>query len=642
MKIKQQNDLYCYTVDGVNFESLPDDKQQQKLGEWQSVMLSIPEGCEVSLMFSRKPLPLTIDGQSAIRLVEQVSISTTEPISRILDAANFDATMENGLPELDVEGETSAYLKRSNGISKVYVLYDMPANLSWGWIHDIFGACDQVRMWTKPIDRDTAMKTLSKKKAMLSSSVNDRRSRIEYQHAVDIEADLIDGKTRLFNFSIVCVVGGENQKHLKERCKEFERYMRVTGASFDAVKGRQGAAYYGEWRKVMACDIPMFNIFYPFHSAEMMEMPNGVILGVNLETSAPVIYDIGKRGNGNVAIIGTSGSGKSFTAKLFTKRLIERVRGESAGDDGDIAIYIIDPMNEYYGHRDYYGLDGIVITGDEELGLDPLKIMKPSDAGSIISVIAQADQPTTNAIMSNIDKASNIEELYNILPKHIKPSIEHFVHGPVSNVMRGTPKFSDNMVISLRGYTKKPHENMILILTLNKIWQRVIDLPPNMPKIIILDEGWALTKLESSMAYIEQIVRMGRKLNVKFVFISQKVDDIADEHGAEGKLIDNMATKILMGLEEDAAKSAMKVLELSEQEMRSLVRFNIGEGLLMTSKHRVKVKFEATAKEASVYFNTDAGKIVGGDTADGRSASGVGVGLSGMITNKLSVGDDQT
>ena len=642
MVTKHESVIYYYTVDGVNFDSLPRDKQEQKLGEWRNVLLSISEECEMSLMFSRKPVPLTIDGQNAIRLVEQISIGATESISRILDAENFDATLEDQMPELDIEGETASYLKRSNGISKVYSLYDMPANLSWGWIHDIFGACDQVRLWTKPIDRDVALKMLLKKKVMLKSSSTDRRSAVELEHATDIEREIIDGGTRLFDLSIVCVVNGENVSDLKEQCKIFERFMRVTGASFDAVKGRQGASYYGEWRKVLSCDSSMFNIFYPFHSAEMMEMPNGVILGVNMETQAPVIYDIGKRGNGNVAIIGTSGSGKSFTAKLFTKRLIERVKGENANDEGEIAIYIIDPMNEYYSHRDYYGLDGIVITGDEELGLDPLKIMKASDAGSIISVIAQADQTTTNAIMSNIDKAHSIDELYKLLPKNIKPSIEHFVRGPVSNVMRGTPKFSDNMVISLKGYTKKPHENMILILTLNKIWQRVIELPQNMPKIIILDEGWALTKLESSMAYIEQIVRMGRKLNVKFVFISQKVDDIADDQGAEGKLIDNMATKILMGLEDDAAKSAMEVLGLSEQETRSLIKFNTGEGLLLTSKHRVKVKFEASAKEASVYFNTDAGKIVGGDTADGRSASGVGIGLSGMITNKLNMGDDQT
>ena len=611
MVTKAEPTIYCYTVDGINFDSLPREKQELKMGEWSDVMRSIPDECEMSLTFSRKPIPLTIEGKNAIRFVEQVSVGTTEPISGVLESQNFDVTLEDSMPELDLEKETLSHLKRPNGLSKVYVLYDMPANLPEGWIHYIFGACDQVKLWTQPIERDAGLKMLTKKKIMLANSTGDQRAMNELQHAREVEQEIIDGSTRLFTLSVICVVNGENKKDLKERCKAFERSMRVTGASFDAVRGKQGAAYYGEWRKVLSCDLSMFNILYPFHSAEMMEMPNGVILGVNIDTAAPVIYDIAKRGNGNIAIIGTTGSGKSFTAKLFVKRLIERIRGDSANSDAaDVAIYIIDPMNEYYHHRDYYGLDGIMITGNEELGLDPVKMLEPADAASMINMIAKPDQVTANAVMSNIGGATSIRELYDRLPDTSKPAIQHLVNGPTANVLKGVSKFTDNMVIALKGFNRKPHQIMILILVLNKVWQRVNDLPNSMPKIIILDEGWVLTAVPESMDYIEQIVRMGRKLNVKFVFISQKVEDIATARGAEGKLIDNMGTKILMKLEDDAAQSAMSVLGLSEQETRSLIKFSPGEGLLLTSKHRAKVKFEATAKETDVYFNTEAGKVL--------------------------------
>ena len=612
--------MYCYTVDGINFDSLPQEKQELKMGEWLNVLRSLPEDCEISIMFSRKPIPLIIEGKNAIRQIEQVSIGTTESISGILESQNYDATFEDSMPELDIEGETTRYLKRSNGLSKVYVLYDLPATMSWGWIHSIFGACDQLRMWAIPVERDAALKMLTKKRAMLASASSDRRSMVELEHAVNLEQELIDGTTKLFNMSLVCVVNGENRKDLKEQCKTFERTARVTGVSFEATKGKQGAAYYGEWRKVLSCDISLFSILYPFHSAEMMETPNGVILGVNTQTAGPIIYDIAKRDNGNVAIIGTSGSGKSFTAKLFAKRLFERVVGNNVKDASDIAIYIIDPMNEYYQHRDYFGLDGIIITGDEKLGLDPIRIMKPADAASILSIIAKTDQIATNDIMSHIGDVTSIRELYDIVSDSTKPALKHLVEGPVSNVLLGDSKFTDKTVISLKGYTQKPHEIMILLLILNKILQRVKDMPVSTPKIIILDEGWALAELPESMAYIDQIVRTGRKLNVQFVFISQKVGDIAGEKGAEGKLIDNMGTKIIMRLENDAAQSAMSVMGLSEQETRALIKFNKGEGLMLTNKHRAMVKFEATKKETEVYFNTDAGKIGG----DGEAVAGNG------------------
>ena len=54
---KKEPDMYYYTVDGINFESLPDEKQILKLGEWLNVLSSLPEDCEMSLMFSRKPVP---------------------------------------------------------------------------------------------------------------------------------------------------------------------------------------------------------------------------------------------------------------------------------------------------------------------------------------------------------------------------------------------------------------------------------------------------------------------------------------------------------------------------------------------------------------------------------------------------------
>ncbi len=599
--------MYCYTVDGINFGSLPPEQQEEKMGEWLDLLRSLPEDCELSVSFSRKPIPLTIDGKNTSRLIEQVSIGTTEPISGILEALNFDVSLEESMPEIDMSSESFGCIKRENGLSKIYVLYDMPAKLPWGWIRSIFGACHHVKMWVKPIEKDAALKMMSKKQAILASSANsNHRAMTEYTNAANTETSLIDGATRLFEMSMVCVVNGDSRKDLKERCKLFERSARMSSVSFDAVKGQQGAAYHGEWRMRLLSDLSLFTIMYPFHSAEMMETPNGVVLGVNTATKGPVIYDIAKRLNGNVTIIGATGSGKSFFAKLFTKRLIDRVEGDEMNGESELAIFIIDPMNEYYQHRDYYGLDGILITGDDELGLDPIKMLKPADAASMLSIITHADQSSANEIMRYIEKVSSVDELYKAVSPRTQESIQHLIEGPLAKAMRGTTKFNDRMVISMKGMTKKPHEIVTLLLVLNKIWQRVMELPVSQPKIIVLDEGWLLAEIPESMDYIEQIVRTGRKLNVKFVFISQTVDDIVKPHGAEGKLIDHIGTKVFMKLGNDAAKLAQESVELSEYEKRSIIKFNQGEGLVLTEHHRVMAKFEATAKETTVYFNTKA------------------------------------
>ena len=124
--------------------------------------------------------------------------------------------------------------------------------------------------------------------------------------------------------------------------------------------------------------------------------------------------------------------------------------------------------------------------------------------------------------------------------------LDDLVDGPLARTMRGTPAVSDRLVISLRKADGKPHEIMLLILALNRVWKRIEEMPQDTQKIILLDEAWLLFKMKGAAKYIEQIVRMGRKRNVKFVFVSQNVDDIAENRGGANRIVDNMETKILL------------------------------------------------------------------------------------------------
>jgi len=89
------------------------------------------------------------------------------------------------------------------------------------------------------------------------------------------------------------------------------------------------------------------------------------------------------------------------------------------------------------------------------------------------------------------------------------------------------------------------------------------------------------------------------------VFISQRVEDISEEsQGGIGKIIDNIATKIMLGLNEQAAQKAKEVLNLSEKETENLKRFSKGQALFLTEEHRVFTKFEPTAQEKEMFDTT--------------------------------------
>ena len=82
---------------------------------------------------------------------------------------------------------------------------------------------------------------------------------------------------------------------------------------------------------------------YPFTSYEMCD-DNGILLGVNRYNSSLIIVDIFNSAvykNANMAILGTSGAGKTFTMQLMALRM--RRKG--------IPIFIIAPLKGHEFHR---------------------------------------------------------------------------------------------------------------------------------------------------------------------------------------------------------------------------------------------------------------------------------------------------
>lgn len=612
---------YFYTVEPSNFASLPIPKQNEKMGAFFDLLRSLEK--EIKITFTRKNLPVQVNGNETLKPVLQILVASHEPLDGLFDTLHYEYTVDAQKHErLEIIEENVSDLSvKINGlgtkaIAKCYALYKIPKTLPWGWIHQIFLACHEIDVKIFPVMQDKALRTIRTKQSLvMEKAKNSRLANEEYQHLLATEKRLTDGTTKHFDFSMNCTLLASSKKGFKKIDKEFKKITRISGGSFDGTLTKQEAIYTDVWSKYLRVEIATLSVVYPFVSADMLEQPNGVVLGINTDTGGPIIYDIAKRINGNVAIIGTSGSGKSFTSKLFVKRLLERLFvdlqiskefSEDSQDDERPACFILDPMNEYYRHREYFGLAGLQISGEEELGIDPFKTLEKANAASVLAQFTKAPPVVANEFASLADEVNSVEELSN----HKKMSVEakkylaHLVNGPLTRIMKGSPKISDQVIISLNGATGKDHEVLILLLLLNKIWQRVFEMPKERQKIIVIDEGWLLFKMDGAVDYIDQIVRMGRKINVKFVFISQKVDDLVNEKGAESRMIDNIATKILMRLEEDSAIKAQEILKLSDTETSKLTKFSPGNGLILTEKHRISAKFEARKEEIETYFNT--------------------------------------
>ena len=273
----------------------------------------------------------------------------------------------------------------------------------------------------------------------------------------------------------------------------------------------------------------------------------------------------------------------------------------------DSHIYIIDPTDEYGSIASFLGMEKLDITGEDELGLDPFQILKPVDAADILGEITHAPNTTKFQFQKYSNKAKSLADFHEMLDAADKSYLEHLIDGPLSKIMSGTPKITTQKKIILsmgKGSTASESEAMILVLLLNKIYKICNDLPVKTRKIIVIDEAWRMFKMPRTAKYIDMIVRMGRKMNIMFVFVSQRVDDIASDSGGIGKIIDNMATKIMLGLNEQAADDARNVLKLSEAERDYLTKFSAGQALFLADDYKVVTKFEPTEEEREMFDTT--------------------------------------
>ena len=335
----------------------------------------------------------------------------------------------------------------------------------------------------------------------------------------------------------------------------------------------------------------------------MLEIPNGILLGINKDTSSPVIFDPDNRANHNIFGAGTTGSGKSFTMKIILKRFLEK--------RPDIMTIIIDPQGEYLPHAAYFGLDTLEIKPGIQYGLDPFKLFDtPIEAADIIGIVTEAPIEVKKEWRSICDGIKNLDELYKKSSERAKKYLEDLVKGSMSEIFKGDIKFSDRMIISLKYLDGQEYEGLFILLALTYAWKRVNALPSNQWKFLLLDEAWRMTKIPKSAYKIGEIARQGRKKSLIFAISTQQFTDLDKSLEDESKLTELFDTKIIMGMSKTAAEKTGAALDLTDDEIERIKNFKPGNGLLQTGINSIYIKFEGTVNEEKIYFSTTEKKIV--------------------------------
>ena len=463
---------YSYIITPGNFLNLSEENKQKKLGQFFDVLRIIKSSVRITM--SKKIMLITIEGKEKPMPVMQVHIESNEPLSDILNQVKFDFEADQRPPNLIVKKEYLKSMKltelidvkkddeNENNINNIdnltdtaseilesdpiytstFCLESLPARLSYAWITSIFSACSHIQMWFTPIDVNNAEIRLNRFIHFIEEDARvSHQSKEIRDKAINTRNLLNRSETKLYEIIVNCTVMTTNKTHLKAEEKKFIEKTRQQKGSFHLLAAQQAQVFFEGFGQKLTFDLGSCSILYAFASADMLEMPNGIPVGRNIITNGPVIFDILKRTNLNVGIIGTSGSGKSYTTKILIYRLSQKYP--------DSHIYIVDPTDEYGSIAKFLGMEKLDITGQDELGLDPFQILKPVDAADILGEITHAPDKTKFQFQKYSDKAKSLSEFYNLLDEEDKSYLEHLIDGPLSKIMSGSAKITNQKKLIL-------------------------------------------------------------------------------------------------------------------------------------------------------------------------------------------------
>lgn len=464
-------------------------------------------------------------------------------------------------------------------------------------------------------------------------------------------------------FYYLCVlitVTGYSAKEVEWRAKEMKKLLNAQDMDTVSCLFREEQAFFSA--------LPLLNLdksiyerskrnmltsgaasCYPFTSFEMSDR-NGILMGVNTANSSLVIVDIFNSAvykNANIAIMGTTGAGKTFTLQLMALRMRRkkiqvfiiapdkghefaractniggefikissassscinvmeiRKRDQEASDllDGDVLerselaakiqdlhiffSLLIPDMN----HEEKQLLDEALVTAYSRKGIthDNASLDDPGKPGTYRRM------PVLGDVYEVLREKPETRRLANILNR--------LVHGSAASFNQQTNVNLDNKYIVLD--ISELTGDLLpvgMFVVLDYVWSKVKE-DRTVEKAIFLDEVWQLigaSSNEMAAEYVLEIFKIIRGYGGSAVCATQDLSDfMALKDGKYGRgIINACKTKIILNLEIDEAKKVQELLHLSEAERMEIVHFERGKGMISTNSNNLTLEFKASQLE---------------------------------------------
>ncbi len=349
-------------------------------------------------------------------------------------------------------------------------------------------------------------------------------------------------------------------------------------------------------------------IFLPFRACEVFQK-GGVYYGLNATTGRMILADRKKLKCPNGVVLGTPGSGKSFSCKREAADVYLHT-----SDD----LLFLDPEHEYLSLCRQLSGQIIRLAPDSGDYINPLDVDLSVDTGEnpllmkadFIMSFCELILSTSHGGLKPIEKSvidRCIPQIYREYLKDPKPermpvlgdlyqclrsqeegqalelatALELYVSGSLSYLNHQTNVNINNRVVcydisALGQNLKKPG----MLTVQNNIWQRTtINRYAGKTTRIYLDEFHLLLKEPQTAAYTAEIYKRFRKWNGIPTALTQNVKDLLDSPEIEN-ILENSDFILMLNQAASDRNILAQRLGISPQELTHITNSGAGEGLL--------------------------------------------------------------
>ena len=493
------------------------------------------------------------------------------------------------------------------------------------------------------------------------------RIRQDYESLEAFTQMLAATQAKIFDFQMHIMITADTKDELENKKMQVRNYL-------DSM-GMRGIPMMFEQEKVLKSMLPIFPkqdiedrvgipipsptiaAMYPFVFDSIKDPGSSTLLGVDFSGGVVLfnqfLYQMKKeynRNNANIIILGTSGSGKSTSAKLLLRTHIRN----------NCKIIAIDPEGELeemtknfggnfidLGKGGAYGLINpleVIMDADEDELKDGagysvltrtlqsikafMKYYYPSIEDDVLQMFSEVcqetykrfnidfntdfssfkseDYPTFDDVYSTIKgkllsmpEATREKDVMERLELRVRPFIgelRYYFNGHTS--LQANSNF---IVFNIKELMNSDANirNALFFNILKYAWGLCLDKSNN--TVMYVDEAHVLLSAGNELGaeFLAQVQRRSRKYNTGTIIITQQPTDFADPKVyVHGKAIfDNASYYLVMGLRKQAVEDLSKLIDLNDNEKESIKTYSQGEALFVCGNRRMRINVMLTQDE---------------------------------------------